>query len=283
MLIHKCLDPKGWNSRRLIMRCIPVVAVVSVLESVAGSACGQTFLGPSPYLCAGDSPWDTGASGFVLETFEDGFNVAGVTSNGNLTGPGGITDSVDCDDGVIDGLGRNARSWFGSGSVGITFTFVPPLPQRAGIVWTDGVHNTSANSIHFEAFGPGGVPLGQIDGGHADTSQSSETGEDRFYGVENLAGVERIRIWQTSGCCGIEVDHLQFGGADPACDPIDFNGDGLYPDTADIDDFLSVFSGGACSNDPSCNDIDFNNDSLFPDTLDIDAMLSVFSGGTCLV
>ena len=68
------------------------------------------------------------------------------------------------------------------------------------------------------------------------------------------------------------------------CDTIDFNNDGLFPDTLDIDDFLSVFSGGPCSTDPSpgCNDIDFNNDGLFPDTLDIDAILSVFSGGLCL-
>ncbi|MFO0831246.1 MAG: hypothetical protein U0637_05300 [Phycisphaerales bacterium] len=68
------------------------------------------------------------------------------------------------------------------------------------------------------------------------------------------------------------------------CDSIDFNNDGLFPDTADIDDFLSVFSGGPCSTDPlpGCNDIDFNNDGLFPDTLDIDAFLSVFSGGPCL-
>lgn len=66
------------------------------------------------------------------------------------------------------------------------------------------------------------------------------------------------------------------------CDSIDFNNDTLFPDTQDIDDFLSVFSGGPCSNDPNCGDIDFNNDTLFPDTLDIDSLLSVFSGGPCL-
>ena len=65
------------------------------------------------------------------------------------------------------------------------------------------------------------------------------------------------------------------------CDLTDFNGDGLYPDTADIDDFLSVFSGGPCSTN-DCGDLDFNNDGLFPDTLDIDSLLSVFSGGACL-
>jgi trimeric autotransporter adhesin len=68
----------------------------------------------------------------------------------------------------------------------------------------------------------------------------------------------------------------------PCCDSIDFNNDGLFPDTQDIDDFLSVFGGGPCSNDPNCNDIDFNNDGLFPDTLDIDSLLSVFGGGDCL-
>lgn len=67
----------------------------------------------------------------------------------------------------------------------------------------------------------------------------------------------------------------------PQCDSTDFNGDGLYPDTADIDDFLSVFSGGTCSTG-TCADLDFNNDGLFPDTADFDSLLSVFSGGSCL-
>lgn len=71
----------------------------------------------------------------------------------------------------------------------------------------------------------------------------------------------------------------RFGGC-PVCDSTDFNGDGLYPDTADIDDFLSVFSGGPCSTG-ACGDVDYNNDGLYPDTADIDALLSVFSGGQC--
>ncbi|HEX2838270.1 MAG TPA: hypothetical protein VHN77_09115 [Phycisphaerales bacterium] len=75
----------------------------------------------------------------------------------------------------------------------------------------------------------------------------------------------------------------KFVGVIPGgCDDSDFNNDGLFPDTLDIDDFLSVFTGGPCSNDPTCGDIDFNNDGLFPDTLDIDSLLSVFSGGPCL-
>jgi hypothetical protein len=66
------------------------------------------------------------------------------------------------------------------------------------------------------------------------------------------------------------------------CDSVDFNNDQIFPDTADLADFLSVFAGGPCSNDPNCNDVDFNNDGILPDTLDIESLLSVFSGGPCL-
>lgn len=83
-----------------------------------------------------------------------------------------------------------------------------------------------------------------------------------------------------TGNHGIVLDGISIAAV-PMCDSIDFNNDGLFPDTADIDDFLSVFSGGPCSTG-TCGDIDFNNDGLFPDTLDIDSLLSVFSGGACL-
>ncbi len=68
----------------------------------------------------------------------------------------------------------------------------------------------------------------------------------------------------------------------PTCDSIDYNADGLFPDTQDITDFLTVFAGGPCSNDPNCGDIDFNNDGLFPNTLDIESLLAVFSGSPCV-
>jgi hypothetical protein len=73
-------------------------------------------------------------------------------------------------------------------------------------------------------------------------------------------------------------------GDTAVCDSLDFNADSLFPDTQDINDFLSVFAGGPCAapNPANCNtDIDFNNDGLFPDTADIDSLLSVFSGGSC--
>jgi hypothetical protein len=65
----------------------------------------------------------------------------------------------------------------------------------------------------------------------------------------------------------------------PRFDTIDFNNDGVSPDTQDIADFVSVYGGGSCSNDPFCNDIDFNNDEVSPDLADLEALLCVYGGG----
>src|SRR5512144_1524374 len=84
---------------------------------------GATPLGPTPYLSAADSPFPLGTGTFCLEDFEGaGFDVPGVTGNGSLVTPGPITDSVDGDDGTIDGFGTAGQSYFsGDGAGGITF------------------------------------------------------------------------------------------------------------------------------------------------------------------
>jgi hypothetical protein len=65
------------------------------------------------------------------------------------------------------------------------------------------------------------------------------------------------------------------------CDGLDFNNDGVFPDSQDITDLLSVFGGGPCSNDPYCGDVDFNNDAVAPDGDDITRYLNVYGGGNC--
>ena len=177
-------------------------------------AVAQTFIGPTPYLSRNDSPFAASilSGNTYLETFESGaLTTPGVSiSAGTVIGPSGITDSVDADDGAIDGSGTGGHSLFsGSGATGITFTFDPVvlghLPTQVGIVWTDG-----AGTTLFEAFGPGGVPLGSIGpSAIADGSISGTTAEDNFFGVINAGGIESIRISNTAG--GIEVDHLQYG------------------------------------------------------------------------
>jgi len=187
---------------------------------LSAAALAATPIGPTPYLSKNDSPFlsSINAGTTFLETFESGaLATPGVTASAAaVVGPGGLTDSVDGDDGVIDGSGTNGHSLFsGSGATGITFTFDPlvlgHLPTQVGIVWTDG-----AGTTLFEAFGPGGVPLLQIGPvAIADGSISGTTAEDRFFGVTDPGGISSIRISNTAG--GIEVDHLQYGifGAAP--------------------------------------------------------------------
>jgi hypothetical protein len=71
----------------------------------------------------------------------------------------------------------------------------------------------------------------------------------------------------------------------PCCDSIDFNRDGVFPDLADIADFLFVYGGGLCPIDPpvgqGCNDAYFNNDGVFPDTQGVAKFIEVFGGGSC--
>jgi hypothetical protein len=74
---------------------------------------------------------------------------------------------------------------------------------------------------------------------------------------------------------------IRVSGFAALCDSLDFNADGVAPDTTDIEDFLSVYAGGTCSNDPNCGDLDFNNDCVSPDSSDIEALLRVFGGGNC--
>lgn len=217
--------------------------LLGTLGLFVGAASSEAaLLGPSAYLCfdrtgtsslepaytgscgTSDSPFAADANAgnfsyFHLETFEDHLlNTPGVTASaGGVTsvvfGPS-IHDSVDADDGTIDGSGLNGDDYFsGSGSAGITFTFnagvLGALPTNVGIVWTDG-----AGAITFEAFDENGNSLGTLDGTFDNGSFNGETAEDRFYGATNAGGISSIFISNASG--GIEVDHLQYGLAGTA-------------------------------------------------------------------
>lgn len=196
----------------------------ALLALLAGNV-SAALLGPTAYLSSAASPFApfTGFSYFHLEDFEDGLlNTPGVTATatGSVTfcvvnTPGcfpgsGLIDSVDADNGLIDGYGgAPGHDLFASvGSSGITFTFdagaLGALPNAVGIVWTDG-----AGTITFEAFDQDDISLGTLIGTHADGSVTGGTAEDRFYGVTTSGGISRIKIKNSAG--GIEVDHLQYG------------------------------------------------------------------------
>lgn len=200
-----------------------VKSAIAALGALLATQAQAAILGPTPYLSFADSPFSGGSfSSFSLEDFEDHTLLPGVTASaGGVTsvvfGPS-IHDSVDADDGLIDGSGLGGDSFFsGSGSAGIRFTFsaaiLGGLPTHAGIVWTDG-----GGSTRFEAFDDSLVSLGIIGPvAIADGSFSGTTAEDRFFGAINLAGISSILISNSSG--GIEVDHLQFGFASPVGPP----------------------------------------------------------------
>lgn len=193
---------------------------IGLLLMFLGAPARAALVGPvNPYLSAADSPFNPADyASFYLEDFEDGLlNTPGVSASGGgvtsvVFGPS-IHDSVDGDDGVIDGSGLQGDSFFSpNGFIGISFSFdlsiLGVLPTAAGIVWTDG-----AGSATFEAFDSLGFSLGILSANNADGVVNGTTGEDTFFGVTNATGISRISIKNVSG--GIEVDHLQYGVGTP--------------------------------------------------------------------
>lgn len=201
------------------------------------------FLGPTPYLSFSDSPFkNIGFSYFYLEDFEDGsLNVPGVTASSasglavSVLSPGFYQDSVDIDDGVIDGNGQQGYTLFewGNGVIaGLKFTFnaniLGNIPTHAGIVWTDssfgGPSGTDGTPLTFQGFDTQGNSLGTIvldQGQIGDNRFDGTTGDDRFFGVINLEGISAISISQTLIDRGFSVDHLQYGFAEEKTDEME--------------------------------------------------------------
>jgi len=206
------------------MKTNPVAVIAILLSSAFGAtpAAQANLLGPSPYLSSADSPFNGGTfSYFHLEDFEDGaLNTPGVAASGGIVlAASALTDSVDGDDGVIDGSGIAGHSWFSKNSVsGMTFTFsaavLGALPTHVGIVWTDVGVSSPVNGVGpvtFEAFDATNASLGVIGPVTlGDGSAAGATAEDRFFGVTNAGGISSVRI-STPSSTDWEVDHLQYG------------------------------------------------------------------------
>jgi len=196
-----------------ILKLFTVALVAMACATTAPAA--PTFYGPSTYFQESDSPFHGVSFAWsYLEDFEDGLlNKPGVSVDTGIptkpTWPASSTDSVDADNGPIDGLGNDGNSWFSlDGSTGFTFTFdatvLGSLPTHAGIVWTDG-----AGTTMFEAFDSSGISLGIVGAPIADGVYTGTTAEDRFFGVTDPDGIWKISISNSLG--GIEADHLQYG------------------------------------------------------------------------
>lgn len=183
-------------------------AIATMFAVVAIPATAATVVVSNPYLSQADIPpgFYAGGSPTYLEDFEDGTLGGGITASaGSVVGPGGLADSVDGDDGVIDGSGTDGRSWFTSqGPTGLTFTFIEPV-TAAGLVWTDG----GVGDITFSAFDEmGALIVTETVSGIPGNSITGQTDEDTFFGVTSAGGIGSIFI---SGNLGLEVDHVQYG------------------------------------------------------------------------
>jgi hypothetical protein len=204
---------------------VPFVALAFCSYSHEARA-AATFFGPTPYLSTADIPagFYAGGSPAFLEDFEDNALNGGITATPALGGGGAffgsdfgtaLIDSVDADDGLINGVSNNGAGHFGQSywtPSTVTFTFSGPLPTAAALVWTDGA--TSGEKVTFEAFGPGSVSLGTYGPFPiGDGDNFGGTAEDRFFGVQNPGGILAISLTPLIGA--LEVDHVQYGVGAP--------------------------------------------------------------------
>jgi len=189
-----------------------------MLFAWAGHAGAATAVGPTPYLSFADSPFQgTSFSYFYLETFETGaWTVPGVTADAGYISSNDIyIDSVDGDDGVIDGSGTGGHVLaLPNGTPSVTFTFdatvLGKLPTHAGLVWTDS--HPGYDTITFAAYDALGASLGSFSASLGDGTTLGGTAEDRFFGFINSGGISRITM-SSANAATWEVDHLQYGVA----------------------------------------------------------------------
>ncbi len=205
------------------------------MVSQAPAANAATPYGPTAYTQVGDSPFLSDYPGypgvtdpyfryFYVEDFEDGaLNTPGVSIVSSppplVLGPASLTDSVDGDDGALDGNGNGGHSLYSNGNKVLRFVFdaavLGKLPSHAGIVLTDiGYVDGGAiggGNVIFRAFGAGNQLLKTIISNNlGDSSAYGGTDEDRFFGARYYPGISAIEI-EVANSADWEVDHLQYG------------------------------------------------------------------------
>ena len=160
-------------------------------------------------MCIRDRAW--------IEDFETNGTIdpfltispGGVLAPNSSSGLGApITDSVDADDGTIDGNGNDGYSYFADGVRSVTIEYMTGV-RAAGVVFTDG--DSRSTNIRLEAFDTMGNLLGTIDAGDlADDVFTGQTAEDRFLGfTDDMTPIGSITLSMDAGI-GIEIDHVHW-------------------------------------------------------------------------
>lgn len=196
-----------------------LLATIGLMVLSSAANAGSIWFEPTAYLSSADMPSDFAKMNPVIEDFEDGS--ADPMLNiypGKILGPGhdsgikDVTDSVDADDGPIDGSGGQGHSFFYALNE-ISVEFSDPV-VAAGLVFTDGPQNMT---LKLEAFDTDGSSIGDIAWDTtADEVYTGTTGEDRFVGLLSNDGVSKLVISQSGGGMGIEIDHVTFAIPEPS-------------------------------------------------------------------
>jgi hypothetical protein len=196
-----------------------VVGALATLCAAGSAVAAPVFISPgaSPYLSQADSPFQPmlgTAEYFWLEDFEDGLvNTPGLSASEGIVYSGNpITDSVDGDDGVLDGSGLDGHSFFYpfNENPHLRFEFdsevLGVLPNHAGLVFTDGCLN---QLVTFRAWDANGDEIGAISTTLGDADLRGTAADDRFFGIVHEGGISAIEI-SLSPFGGMEVDHVQY-------------------------------------------------------------------------
>ena len=141
-----------------------------------------------------------------VEDFEAGeLIVPGVVLEGGDLEGGEDVDSVDEDDGALDGVANGGHSYLGEVVIArFSSPPLPALPTHVAIVWTDSAPNVR---VQFEAFDRDGQPVAPAVGVEAGLP------DDTQLAAAHPGGISEIRVSSRSGDVvqAQEVDHLFIG------------------------------------------------------------------------
>lgn len=217
-----------------------VIALALICVPEVSARAGFLF-GPRPYLSQADSPFDLSGLGttMFLEDFEQGVpTTPGIPTEYGVfvEPPGPLTDSVDADDGVIDGYGNDGYSLRSQNNHVEGFPTVHvhhwiPLdidtdalgftPNVFGFVLTDGPPLASLfvmlmdNERHLLKTYAWGEPYIEP---LFDHSFDGGTAEDKFFGIYEPEGITFIQVGiltRDETVTSFEMDHVQYGLAVP--------------------------------------------------------------------
>ncbi|HLP84992.1 MAG TPA: hypothetical protein VK157_11640 [Phycisphaerales bacterium] len=129
----------------------------------------------------------------------------------------------------------------------------------------------------------GGAPVRVVDSAIEVDLNNNDDPSDDFFTAQTifssvLADDNTLYMIVRNNGIGDVVGYMPVSFGGPACDAVDFNQNGVFPEDQDVIDFFDVLAGGTC---PTCNDIDFNNNGVFPEDQDVIDFFNVLAGGTC--